>query len=132
MTMIATNFAILLGVIGASVLLAAVVRMYTFHRAAEGAQTIEHHNRPTLVYFWTPSCAACRTSQTRIVDELAGELDDSVEVIKINAHDAPQQARAFGILTVPTTVVLGPKGDVRRVNTGVVDTITLREQLSAA
>jgi thiol-disulfide isomerase/thioredoxin len=130
--MLTTNIAILLGVIGVSILVATTVKMYVLHRATEGAQTLEHHNRPTLVYFWTPNCAVCKSSQTRIVDELAGELDDDVEVIKINALDAPQQARAFGIMTVPTTVVLGPEGDVRRVNTGVIDTITLREQLRAA
>jgi thiol-disulfide isomerase/thioredoxin len=130
--MLTTNIAILLGVIGVSILVATTLKMYAFHRATEGAQTLEHHNRPTLVYFWTPNCAVCKSSQTRIVDELAGELDDDVEVIKINALDAPQQARAFGIMTVPTTVVLGPKGDVRRINTGVIDTITLREQLRVA
>jgi thioredoxin-like negative regulator of GroEL len=52
-----------------------------------------------------------------------------VRVIKVDAARQPQVARAFGVLTVPSTVVLAPSGNVVAVNHGFAPTGRLVEQL---
>ena len=123
------NLAILLAVIGTSAIAAAAMKLHAYRRASAGAGGLIDVRRPTLVYFWTPTCAACRYSQTRIIDEFAGSFERSVDVVRVNAQEKPEEARAFGIFTVPTTVVVGAGGNVHAVNTGLVDGATLSEQI---
>ena len=123
------NLAILLAVIGVAIAVAAIMRLHAYRSASSGAHRFIDVRRPTLVYFWTPTCAACRYSQTRIIDELAGSFERSVDVVRVNAQERPEEARAFGIFTVPTTVVVGAGGNVHAVNTGLVDGATLSEQI---
>ena len=126
-----TNLAILLAVVGFSIAAAASMKLHAHRKASRGARRFVDAKRPTLVYFWTPTCAACRFSQTRIIDDFASSFDKSVDVVRVNAQEAPEEARAFGIFTVPTTVVVGANGDVHAVNTGLVDGATLSEQIGA-
>ena len=132
--MLGENALILVVVLGGALTVAAIVKAIVTKAAARGARSFvrEGDTRSKLVYFWTPSCAVCRSTQGRIVDEVAQEFGDSAEIIKINAHDEPEQARAFGVMTVPTIVVLSPDGAVHTVNTGVVDRDTLATQLRAS
>lgn len=132
--MLGTNVLILVGVLGGALGVAVLVKAVIAKAAASGARSLvrEDDMRSKLVYFWTPSCVVCRSTQSRIVDEVARDFGDSTEIIKINAHDEPEQARAFGVMTVPTIVVLGPDDTVHTVNTGVVDRDTLAKQLRAS
>lgn len=51
-----------------------------------------------LVYFWSPSCGACR-SITPFIDRLARERPD---VVKVNIAEHIALARAFGVMATPT------------------------------
>ena len=132
--MLGINALILVAVLGGALGVAAIVKAIVAKAATSGGRSLvrEGDTRPKLVYFWTPSCAVCRSTQSRIVDEVAREFGEGAEVIKINAHDEPEKARAFRVMTVPTIVVLSPDGTVRTVNTGVVDGDTLGKQLRAS
>ena len=55
-----------------------------------------------LIYFYSPSCAPCR-SMTPIVDRLAKESD---RVVKIDIRRDPETARAFNIRATPTTILV--------------------------
>jgi hypothetical protein len=92
-----------------------------------GALGAEPDGRSTVVTFSTPSCAECRT-QTAILDPLA---NDGVRVLPVDAAQKPDVARAFGILTVPSTAVLEASGALVAVNHGLADGARLREQLAA-
>jgi thiol-disulfide isomerase/thioredoxin len=86
--------------------------------------------RGTLVTFSSPSCAACHTAQAPAVHLAQEQLGtQNVRVIKVDAASQPQIARAFGVLTVPSTVVLAPTGSVVAVNHGFTPTGRLVEQL---
>jgi len=86
--------------------------------------------RGTLVTFSSPSCAACHTAQVPAVYRVEEQLGAAnVRVIKVDAASQPQVARAFGVLTVPSTVVLAPSGNVVAVNHGFAPTVRLVEQL---
>jgi thioredoxin-like negative regulator of GroEL len=89
--------------------------------------------RPTLVTFSTPSCAACHTAQAPAVSVVEQRLGAAeVRVIRVDAAARPEVARAFGVQTVPSTVVLAPAGRVVAVNQGFAPSRRLVEQLQRA
>jgi thioredoxin-like negative regulator of GroEL len=89
--------------------------------------------RRALVAFSTPSCAACRTAQAPAIQVAEQQLGrSSVRIIRVDASRQPEVARAFGVLTVPSTVVLEPAGRVVAVNQGFAPSRRLIEQLQSA
>ncbi len=86
--------------------------------------------RPTVVAFSTPSCAACRSAQAPALERLAAELGGhELRVLRVDASRQPDIARAFGVMTVPSTVVLDPHGSVAAVNHGFAPWHRLAEQV---
>jgi thiol-disulfide isomerase/thioredoxin len=87
--------------------------------------------RATVVAFSTPSCAACRTAQEPALTALQARLGDGLRVIHVDAADRPEVASAFGVLTVPATVVLDRRGRVAAANQGfaTADKLALQLQL---
>jgi hypothetical protein len=91
-----------------------------------GALGAEPDGRATLVAFSTASCAECRT-QAAVLEPLAA---DGVRVLPVDAARRPDVARTFGVLTVPSTAVLGAAGGLVAVNHGLADAARLRAQLA--
>jgi thiol-disulfide isomerase/thioredoxin len=85
--------------------------------------------RATVVAFSTPACAACRSAQKPALSALQEQAADRVRVIEVDAASRPEVARAFGILTVPATVVLDPGGAVQAANQGFATTAKLAAQV---
>jgi thioredoxin-like negative regulator of GroEL len=106
-------------------------------RAREGNDLLEslgqdHDGRRTLVTFSTPSCAACHAAQAPAVSAVERRLgSEAVRVIRVDAARSPDVARAFGVLTVPSTVVLAPTGQLVAHNHGFASTTRLLEQLQS-
>jgi thiol-disulfide isomerase/thioredoxin len=93
----------------------------------------EPDGRRTLVTFSTPSCAACQTAQAPAVHQVEQRLGaSSLRVVRIDAASQPDLANAFGILTVPSTVVLDASGKVAAVNHGFAPSQRLVQQLTKA
>lgn len=84
------------------------------------------NGRATVVAFSTPSCKECGL-QSRILAGLA-----PLRVINIDAAGRPEVARAFGVLTAPSTAVLRGDGALIAVNHGLATPDKLRPQLEAA
>jgi len=79
--------------------------------------------------FTTPECTQCRLRQTPILEQLLSELDYPVVLHKVDALEREDLARQYGVLTVPTTVVLDATGRPRAINHGLATANRLRRQL---
>ena len=89
--------------------------------------------RRTLVTFSTPSCAACHTAQAPAVSKVQDLLDETqLRVVRVDAASRPELARTFGVLTVPSTVILDKSGKVAAVNHGFAPSQRLVQQLQNA
>ena len=98
-----------------------------------GALDATSDGRPTLVTFSTPSCAACHTAQAPAVEHVQEQLGPSkLRVVKVDTASQPEVARAFGVLTVPSSVILDPNGRVSAVNHGFAPSHKLLQQVQAA
>jgi len=84
---------------------------------------------PAILYFTTPDCAPCRTVQGPAIEELREQLEERLQVIKIDASEHLALADYWGVLSVPTTFIIDAEGRPRHVNNGVTPAVRLRQQL---
>jgi thiol-disulfide isomerase/thioredoxin len=85
--------------------------------------------KPVLVYFTTPDCAPCKTIQRPAIDRVSNLLGEKLQVVEIDATERPDLAKAWGVMSVPTTFLLDEHGAARYVNNGVARAEKLLEQL---
>jgi len=67
-------------------------------------ELVLRETKTVLLDFWAPWCGPCRMVAP-ILDELAGEREDVV-IGKINVDEEMELAMEFGIVSIPTLVVM--------------------------
>ena len=70
--------------------------------------------KTVLLDFWAPWCAPCRMV-VPIIEEIASERAD-IKVGKINVDEQPELASEFGVMSIPTLVVVKNGKVVQRVS----------------
>ena len=78
---------------------------------------VMNSDRPVLIDFWAPWCGPCRMLSPTI-SEIAEEYGDKVKVCKVNVDEQGELASTFGVMSIPTLVVI-KEGKVVNSVTGV-------------
>jgi len=94
-------------------------------------QDVLQSNKPVLVDFWAEWCPPCRKIE-HLLGEIATEMGDKLEIVKLNIDENPETAMAYRVMSVPTiTIFKGgqpvqsvagakPKGDLVRFIEGAI------------
>lgn len=67
-------------------------------------EEVMNSDKPVLIDFWASWCGPCQMLSP-IIDAVADEVDD-VKIGKINVDEQPELASHFGVMSIPTLVVM--------------------------
>ncbi len=130
-----TRALLALTIIAAGLALFRLLNRAILYRAQKNgaAETVEpliaQPGTPAILYFTTPECVICKAVQRPALKTLQERLGDRLQVVEINAHERPDLASRWGVLSVPTTFIIDSQGQLRHVNHGATRADKLLQQL---
>ena len=77
-------------------------------------EEISGSTEPILVDFWAEWCGPCKMIAP-ILAEIADENDGKIKIAKLNVDDAPDVARRFEVMSIPTMIVFKDGEPAKRV-----------------
>ena len=70
--------------------------------------------KPVIVDYWAEWCGPCR-QVAPVLEEIAKEHADKIDVVKLNIEENPQTAQKYGIMLIPTLNVFSGGAVVKQV-----------------
>jgi len=77
-------------------------------------ETVLKAELPTLVDFWAVWCLPCKKIAP-IVDEIAAEYQDRLQVTKLDVDNNAETALQYGVMSIPTLIVFKKGEAVERI-----------------
>lgn len=81
---------------------------------ASFADDVLSSGKPIMVDFWAEWCGPCR-AVSPILDRIAEEHADKIDIVKLNVDDNPETAMKYGITSIPAMYVFKDGEVVKRV-----------------
>jgi thioredoxin-like negative regulator of GroEL len=124
-----------------AILLFGLVALYAGVQLAAGYRRRKRVNRvhdpslsggkPTVLFFTADYCTVCHYRQRPALEDLRSRVDGDLRVVEVDAAADGTLAKRFGVLTLPSTVVLAADGRVGAVNYGFAPSDQLRAQVAS-
>lgn len=92
-------------------------------------QEVINNEKTVLVDFWAEWCGPCR-AVSPILDQIAGENADKIDIVKLNVDDFPALAAKYQITSIPAMKVF-QKGEVVKTVIGAKPKVALEKDLAA-
>ena len=82
--------------------------------------------KPVVVDYWAEWCGPCRMVAP-VLEQIAGEHADKIEVVKLNIDENPAVAQRYGIMAIPTMNVFSGGEVVKQIVGAKPKSAMLRE-----
>jgi thioredoxin 1 len=92
-------------------------------------QEVINNEKTVLVDFWAEWCGPCR-AVSPILDQIAAEHADKLDIVKLNVDDFPALAAQYQITSIPAMKVF-QKGEVVKTVIGAKPKVALVADLAA-
>lgn len=86
------------------------MKIWRFYIMAIGEVNDQNFSQETsdglvLVDFWAPWCGPCKMIAP-VLEELDGEMSDTVKIVKLNVDDNQETAGNYGVMSIPTLLLM--------------------------